>query len=548
MNDPAPQQPRASDSALEYVRRGWAPVPVPFREKGPRLRGWQRLQIDSPELVARYFSDQTNIGVVLGARSGGLIDVDIDCAEAIAISGRMLPKTGSIFGRASKPASHRLYRGAGPAPSMKLDDPISGDTLVELRGDKRDGTAGLQTVFPGSIHPSGEPIEWAENGEPAFIEYNELKHHVIALAMRVLITRHCPGVTTADEARHALAHADPRIMAQIARWHGDVDAPRSRNETAPVGQAPLQVTERDLVRVWTALTFISSRNRKTWFEYGGALFDVKSWPEELKRAIWDYWSDKLDEPPPGEEKKFKQADQDATWHSFDRPYPGERVTLFTIFHHARQAGWDGRTLKTLPDELRWFLPHTTAPGVQPAPTQAAASDQEAATATADGELKAEIVRLAGLAPVQYERQRKEAADKLGMRVAVIDRLVKAERGYWEDDDDRQGHALKLVEPEPWPDAVDGYAVLRDMTAAVLRYVVMTKQEAITVALWVVHTYVFDLFTCTPRLCISAPEKGCRQDHPARCDQLSGQPSFNDGQHNRSRDFQDRRKVQADPAV
>jgi hypothetical protein len=34
------------------------------------------------------------------------------------------------------------------------------------------------------------------------------------------------------------------------------------------------------------------------------------------------------------------------------------------------------------------------------------------------------------------------------------------------------------------------------------------EDAVTVALWIVHTYVFDIFTCTPRLGISSPEKRC----------------------------------------
>jgi hypothetical protein len=87
---------------------------VPFRDKGPRLKGWQNLRIDSVEQVARYFRDPTNIGVILGAASGGLVDMDIDCAEAVEIGGRMLPKTGAVFGRASKRGSHRLYQVTGP--------------------------------------------------------------------------------------------------------------------------------------------------------------------------------------------------------------------------------------------------------------------------------------------------------------------------------------------------------------------------------------------------------------------------------------------------
>jgi len=548
MNDLAAQQLSACATALDYViRRRWAAVPVPFRQKGPRLKGWQHLRIDSAELVTRYFPDQTNIGVILGSASGGLVDVDLDCVEALAISDGVLPKTGSVFGRASKQCSHRLYYVDGPAPSMQLTDPLTGDTLVELRGDKQDGSAGFQTLLPGSIHPSGEPIVWANDGEPALVEYDALKRALLALATRVLIARYCPGADTIDEARHALARADPRIMAEIARWHTDAGAAQSLNGVhdplrtteedlahlcrpgrrslggaARIGHDPLKVIEADIARVLTALSYINSRSREVWIEVGAAIHDLNGWPEELKRATWDYWSVEQDVPPRGEGKKFEQAAQDTAWHSFGRPYCGPRATLGTIIYRAQQAGWDGHTLKPLPNEFRRFLldanaPDAMASAVQPPETEAAASDQDGPVAPSadveseaeiDAEIVAEIKRLAGLAPIQYEKQRRKAAKNLGdWRVGILDRLVKAERGYGEDDE-RQGHALELFEPEPWPHAVNGRALVLDLTSAVRRYVVMPEEDALIVALWALHSYVFDVFMCTPRLCIASPEKRC----------------------------------------
>jgi hypothetical protein len=537
MTRPAAQNVRASETALDYVRRGLAVVPVPFREKGPQLKGWQQLRI-KPEQVARYFPDQMNIGVILGVASGGLVDVDIDCAEALEIGCKILPKTGSIFGRASKPGSHRLYRIGGLAPSLKLNDPTNDDTLIELRGDKQDGTAGFQTVFPGSIHLRGEPIEWAEDGEPALIEYNELKRDVVKLATRALIARRCPGVTTTDELRHALGQADPRIMLQIERWRSDVDAARSLDAAhvplwvteadtahlsrpgrrvlcdiaARIGHGPLQVTEVDIARVSTALSFINSRNRNDWIEVGAALRDVSGWPEELRRAIWDYWSIAQDLPPPGEKKKYEQTAQDTAWRSFDRPYTGARATLGTIIYRAQQAGWDGHTRKPLPDELRRFLPDAIALeeavlGVQPVSSTQATASHRAVADTADAEFDAEIKRLASLPVVQYDRQRKDAANKLGIRVQTLDKEVNVERGDREDSD-RQGHALELDEPEPWPDAVDGHKLVVDLANAIRRFVVMSDKDAFVMGWWILHTYVFDVFTCTPRLSISSPEKRC----------------------------------------
>jgi hypothetical protein len=109
--------------------------------------------------------------------------------------------------------------------------------------------------------------------------------------------------------------------------------------------------------------------------------------------------------------------------------------------------------------------------------------------------------------VQYDRQRKDAANKLGIRVQTLDKEVNVERGDREDSD-RQGHALELDEPEPWPDAVDGHKLVEDLANAIRRFVVMSDKDAFVMGWWILHTYVFDVFTCTPRLSISSPEKRC----------------------------------------
>ena len=329
-------------------------------------------------------------------------------------------------------------------------------------------------------------------------------------------------------------------MQQIELWGSDVDAaqsldgphvpllvtqPNTAHPSRPgrralcdiaerMGYGPSQETEADIARVWTALTFIPSRNRSDWIEVGAALHDVAGWSEELRRAMWDYWSTAQDLPPPGEKKKFEQTAQDTAWHSFDRFYPGARTTLGTIIYRAQQAGWDGRTRKSLPDELRRCLPDATAPASAVHPqTQAEAQDQaraaptDTSTPTDDVALEAEIKRLAELALVQYEKERKDTADKHGIRVSVLDKLVNAQRGDGEDAE-LQGHALKLFEPEPWPDVVNGRALVSDLVKTVQRFVVMSKDDALIVALWVLHSYVFEVFMCTPRLCITSPEKRC----------------------------------------
>src|SRR5262249_13897610 len=122
---------------------------------------------------------------------------------------------------------------------------------------------------------------------------------------------------------------------------------------------------------------------------------------------------------------------------------------------------------------------------------------------------AEIARLARLAVMQYEQARKGAAEQLGIRTAILDRLVQAERHQPRlAADGKQGHALALPAPESWPVPVNGAELLDDITAAIQRYVVMSEHAARGCALWCVHTYLLDCFLISPRLAIRSPVPRC----------------------------------------
>jgi hypothetical protein len=157
----------ALDIALSYIERGWNPVPIPHKAKGPSGVGWQNRHIDAASAPRFFDGTPLNIGIILGPTSNGLTDVDLDCREAIAIAPYTLPKTNAIFGRASKRFSHWLYctdlAVTTERATIQLKDPRTKAMLLELRIG---GESGAQTVFPGSTHESGELITWEENGEP----------------------------------------------------------------------------------------------------------------------------------------------------------------------------------------------------------------------------------------------------------------------------------------------------------------------------------------------------------------------------------------------
>jgi putative DNA primase/helicase len=186
-----------------YKSRGWAVIPVPLGRKNPIIPGWQNLRIDENDWP-NYFGSESNVGVLLGEPSGGLIDVDLDCNEALRLASIYLPKTDLVHGRPSKPGSHWYNKVESPLNYKKFTDPDSPDpkqsTIVEIRTGP-----GHQTIVPPSIHPSGEQLYWSRSGEPSLVDGEELQRAVARLAACALIARHWPEQGTRQDAALALA-------------------------------------------------------------------------------------------------------------------------------------------------------------------------------------------------------------------------------------------------------------------------------------------------------------------------------------------------------
>ncbi len=68
--------------------------------------------------------------------------------------------------------------------------------------------------------------------------------------------------------------------------------------------------------------------------------------------------------------------------------------------------------------------------------------------------------------------------------------------------------LELGLEEPWPEAVDGQELLDGLEQLLRRFVVLPKWAAETSALWILHTYAFELRDVSTYLGIESPEKRC----------------------------------------
>ena len=75
-------------------------------------------------------------------------------------------------------------------------------------------------------------------------------------------------------------------------------------------------------------------------------------------------------------------------------------------------------------------------------------------------------------------------------------------------DDGGGKAVKLYEPEPWPDPVDGATLADDIAATIHSTVVMATESADTAALWTIFTHVHDAARFSPVLGIVSPSPEC----------------------------------------
>ncbi|MCC7419537.1 MAG: bifunctional DNA primase/polymerase, partial [Planctomycetaceae bacterium] len=287
------KHPHAAELAKRYRARGWAPVPIPPRSKNPGFQGWQHFRLDDRNLV-RFCGGEKNIGILLGEPSGGLCDIDLDHPKAVELAPKFLPPTPAVFGRSGKPRSHYVYRIAGPTKTLKRerpgkDLPKHEKMIVEMRW------TGCQTVFPGSIHESGERIEWVDpNAEPA---------EVPAQTMRAAV--------------HALADA---VLDDLG------ETPKKKNRSG-VSHPVESIPDRELALM--ALAGLSAGRADSyddWVKVGQALHSIDSSAAML--AEWDSWSSKS--------TKYKPGECEAAGAGFNA---GGGIGIGTLYLFADEDGW-----------------------------------------------------------------------------------------------------------------------------------------------------------------------------------------------------------------
>ena len=91
-------------------------------------------------------------------------------------------------------------------------------------------------------------------------------------------------------------------------------------------------------------------------------------------------------------------------------------------------------------------------------------------------------------------------------VAALLRDASAAPSKKDEEKVRQGRIIEWVEPEPWPDPVDGAALLEEIASAVCEHVAIDDYKADAAALWCTMCWLHDKLDVGPFLHITAPTK------------------------------------------
>lgn len=180
-----PRRMTPAEAARAYLQRGW--MPTKLDGKAAVWKDWPKRVVTEDE-IAGLFGPKANVGILHGPISGHLVDVDLDCTEAVRAAPHLLPPTPMMHGRRGAGLSHYWYVCEG-LKTARMKDPQSPagakGALVEALGE------GTQSMVPPSVHPSGEDVLWCQNVkfEPTKVKPRELLIACQRLAAVALIAR-----------------------------------------------------------------------------------------------------------------------------------------------------------------------------------------------------------------------------------------------------------------------------------------------------------------------------------------------------------------------
>lgn len=330
------------EAALSYIARGWAVFPchhvvwTPTPDgmspacscrrglecgantgKHPRIRGgFHSATIDEAEVRGWWTKwPEANVGIATGAPSGlTVVDLDGDAGfhelQAL-LAGDTLPGAPAVQ---TGSGAHLYFAWTGERSSAR--------GKVHIRGE------GGYVIAPPSNHRSGRSYQWLTPPDSSLSPLPpNLKVYADAGSPP-------PPDSSFPPPPSWLHSHDPNsvsISSKIA------------NNIRP------EWTAHEEMRLRSALAALPADDYDTWTQWGMALQNlewVRADGTDAGFDIWDAWSQSCPD-------KYAPEICEEKWRSFGRTTRNQRrITIASIYHAAREAGWDARTTAPLqPDKV-----------------------------------------------------------------------------------------------------------------------------------------------------------------------------------------------------
>lgn len=224
--------------------------------------------------------------------------------------------------------------------------------------------------------------------------------------------------------------------------------------------------------------------------------------------------------------KIKDGERNTTLYRLARSMKAKGLSGDAILA-ALRAENQAKCQPPLPDaEIEKIVTHATE---QPdRPEFAATGNGEAAAPSADPlvslktlpetpdlvaverALREMAAALAGTDSLKRRIARQEAvalltAKKVDGAAGLVDAALVLTGGVTED---QGSQSVMPADPEPWPNQVEGAALLNEIKDALGRFVILPRDAAVAIALWILHAHALKAFSLSPILAVLSPTMRC----------------------------------------
>lgn len=294
----------------DYVEHGYALVPIPKGEKGPKGKGWNNQEnvITDPKKATLIFGNVGLAHLYCSPYVTAALDIDdlslasaylskhgidlqelLDAQDAVQISSGRINRAKLLY---------RLPLESRAMETRQISDPISKDMVLELRCASSNGKT-VQDLLPPSIHPeTGIEYKWAGKGDWRDIPF-------IPEALLTLWEELLNGTPLQSKSAAAPLIPQQPAISQI-------------------------LSDQDIQYLRSALLHLRADDRKDWIKAGLALKNLG----DVGRGLWIEWS--------MTSKKYDPLDAADTW---DTLVPTS-IDYRYIFAEAQRQGWVNPSKRT----------------------------------------------------------------------------------------------------------------------------------------------------------------------------------------------------------